>query len=245
MDVIASMNKSIFCILFLFGFTLVYGQKQKPLNYKKFDSKLIHFGMSFGGNMADFKTTPVNDAFTKYGYTAIENEATPGGQINLLTSMKLGTPMLRLRFFPGISFQERVLRYYSLPKDPEKKTDDVNEERVNSTNLDFPLVIQFRTLRYNNFASYVTGGMQYTFDLQSSEDANQSLIDPFIKAKKSDWMAQVGVGIEFFAVYFKLGFELKYSHGFTNVLIHDFTPVSNPLKELQNRVWTFAIIFEG
>lgn len=239
------MYRLVFTFLFLVMLGTAFCQKQKPLNYKKFDSKLIHFGFALGGNMADFKTIPISNAYEKYGYTAIENEATPGGQINMLASLKLGTPMLRLRVFPGLSFQERVIRYYSLPKDPEKKTDDVNEERINSTNLDLPILLQFRTLRYNNFTSYITGGVQYTFDLQSSEDANQSLIDPFVKAKKTDWQAQFGLGVEFFAVYFKMGLEIKYSHGFNNVLIQDFTPVSNPLQQLQNRVWVFSIILEG
>ena len=220
-------------------------QRQKPMNYKKFDRKLIHFGSLLGFNTADFVTIPVNDAFEKYGVTSIENSSQPGGQIGIMTTMKLGTPMLRLRFVPSISFQERVLKYYTLSTDPSKLTDDFNEERINSTNIDFPLLLQYRTSRFNNFASYVIGGVQYTLDMQSSEDSNQSLIDPFVKIKKFDWQGQVGVGVEFFAVYFKFGMEIKYSHGFNNVLIKDFTPVSDPLEQLKNKVWTFSLIFEG
>ncbi|MGV3632039.1 MAG: porin family protein [Bacteroidota bacterium] len=215
------------------------------MNYRKFDDKLIHFGFLLGGNTADFMTRPVPDAYEQYGLTALENASQPGGQLGIVTTMKLGTPVLRLRFIPSLSFQERVLRYYYPSSNPEKVSDDMNEERVNSTNLDFPLMLQFRTMRYNNFASYVLGGIQYTYDLQSTEKSNQSFTDPFVKIKAEDWQGQVGVGVEFFAVYFKMGLEIKYSQGFQNAIIHDFTPVSNPVDQLRNKVWSFSIIFEG
>ncbi|TNE54183.1 MAG: PorT family protein [Bacteroidetes bacterium] len=228
--------------LFAFG---IFGQKQKTQNYRKFDQKLIHFGCLLGGNMADFGMSVVPDAYNKYQLISLENGAQPGGQIGIMSTMKLGTPMLRLRFVPSLSFQERSLKYYSVSEDPQSDKDAFNEERINSTNIDFPFLLQYRTLRYNNFAAYAIGGIQYTLDLQSSEDSNQSLIDPFVKIKKTDWQAQAGVGVEFFAVFFKFGMEIKYSHGFNNVLIQDYTPVSLPLDHLKNRVWTFSLIFEG
>lgn len=215
------------------------------MNYRKFDDKLIHFGFLLGGNTADFLTRPVPNAYEKYGLTALENASQPGGQLGIVTTLKLGTPMLRLRFLPSLSFQERVLRYYYPSSNPEKTADDMNEERINSTNLDFPLMLQFRTMRYNNFASYVLGGIQYTYDLQSTENSNQSFTDPFVKINAEDWQGQVGVGVEFFAVYFKMGLEIKYSQGFQNAIIHDFTPVSNPVDQLRNKIWSFSIIFEG
>jgi hypothetical protein len=223
----------------------LFAQKQKPWNYRKFDENVIHFGFLIAGNTADFNVLPASNIFEKYGVTALENIKQPGGQIGIVTSLKLGTPLLRLRFLPSISFQERQLRYSYLNPDPTIKKDIVNDELINSTNLDFPLLLQFRTMRYNNFASYVIGGMQYSFDLQSAEKANQSFIDPFVKIKAQDWQGQVGVGVEFFAVFFKLGLEIKYSQGFNNVLIQDNTPVSNPIDQLRNKVWTFSIIGEG
>ncbi|MFN5416633.1 MAG: porin family protein [Flavobacteriia bacterium] len=238
-------GKYLVLIVFVSIASSLFAQKVKQKNYRKFDDQLIHFGFMLGGNTADFYTLPVSNAFEKYGITSIENDAQPGGQLGVVTSMKLGTPVLRLRFIPSLSFQERVLRYYTLPTDPTKTKDDMNEERVNSTNLDFPLMLQFRTLRYNNFAMYVLGGAQYTYDLQSSEKSNQSFTDPFVKIKAADWQGQVGLGVEFFAVYFKMGLEIKYSQGFHNALINDFTPVSLPLDQLRNKVWSFSIIFEG
>ncbi len=223
----------------------LFAQREKVMNYRKFDNRLFHFGFTLGFNTADFSTYPVTDAFNLYGVTAIENKSQPGGQVGILTTMKLGHPVVRLRFIPTLSFQERVLTYYYLNPVPNKNLEITNEERLNSVNIDLPLMLQFRTTRYNNFAAYGLVGAQYSIDLQSQEKVTQSYNDPFVKIKKFDFQGQVGGGVEFFLPYFKLGLELKYSQSFGNVLIQDDSPVSAPLDRLYNRVWWFSLIFEG
>jgi hypothetical protein len=237
--------KYLYFIFFTVMSFFVVSQPQKPLNYRKFDSKLIHFGFMLGGNTSDFQINPIQKAYEKYGVISIENKSQAGGQLGIVTDIKLGTPMLRLRFIPSLSFQERVINYTLSPTDPLATKNDLNEERINSTNLDFPLMLILRTARYNNFASYVTGGMQYTYDLQSQQNANQSLTDPFVKIKAQDWFGQAGIGFDFFAVYFKCSIEIKYSYGLNNVFIQDFTPVSLPIDRIRNKAWFFSIIFEG
>ena len=240
------MNRFIlFCLSCFLSLSTVYSQIEKPQNYRKFDQRLLHFGFTLGVNTADFTPYPVLDAYEQYGILSIDNKRQPGGQVGIVTSLKLGHPVVRLRFIPTLSFQERVLSY--VYEDPAKSPslNKINEERVNSTNLDFPLMLQFRTTRFNNFTSYVLGGIQYSLDLQSQEDAAQSFTDPFVKIRKEDWQGQVGGGVEFFMPYFKLGIELKFSHSFSNIMINDFTPVSRPIDKMYNRVWWFSLIFEG
>ena len=239
-------RKYWFLSVLLFVSMSAFAQPKKTLNYRKFDDKWLHFGFTLGMNSADLTTYPVVGAYEKYGLLSLDNKRQPGGQVGIVTTLKLGHPVVRLRFIPTLSFQERVLTYSYLNPDPESKVKEiVNEERINSVNLDFPLMLQFRTTRYNNFVAYALGGVQYSLDLQSQEKATQSTIDPFIKLKKHDYQGQVGGGVEFFLPYFKLGLELKYSQSFGNVLIQDDSPVSAPIDRLYNRVWWFSLIFEG
>jgi hypothetical protein len=220
-----------------------YAQKFKQERYKNFDKRMFHFGFMLGFNSSDFTVYQDVNAYEQYGLKLLENDAQPGGQLGILTTMKLGTPVLRLRFIPTLSFQERLLRYTF--EDTVLNKDEIGEERVNSTNLDFPLMLQFRTKRLNNFAAYVLVGGQYSIDLQSQEKASQNYIDPYIKIKRNDVQGQIGGGLEFFAPYFKFGIELKYSHGFINSFIQDNTNIANPINKLYNKVWSLSIIFEG
>lgn len=231
-------------VLFCF-FSGAFAQPEKVKNYRRFDERLLHFGFTLGMNTSNFAPYQVVGAYEKYGLVALDNKSQPGGQVGIVTTMKLGHPVVRLRFIPTLSFQERVLTYYYKNPDPTETKEITNEERVNSVNLDFPLMLQFRTLRYNNFAAYVLGGAQYSLDLQSQEKASQSLIDPFIKIKKHDFQGQVGGGVEFFMPYFKFGIELKYSQSFGNVFIQDNSAVAKPIDRMYNRVWWVSLIFEG
>jgi hypothetical protein len=213
-------------------------------NYRKFDRKLIHFGFMLGVNTADFSTRYQPDMLEQYNTFSVSNRSQPGFQLGIISSLKLGTPSIRLRFIPSLSFQERVLDYVYLTDDPDNPFEE-DEERVASTNLDFPLLFKFRTLRYNNFAAYVIAGAQYTLDLQSQENQSQSFADPFIKLFRDDFQGQVGAGVDFFLPYFKFGMELKLSHGIKNALIKDNTRLSQPINALYNRIWWFSFTFEG
>ena len=220
-----------------------YAQKFKQERYKNFDKRMFHFGFMLGFNSSDFTVYQNVNAYEQYGLKLLENDAQPGGQLGILTTMKLGTPVLRLRFIPTLSFQERLLRYTF--EDTVLNKDEIGEERVNSTNLDFPIMLQFRTKRLNNFTAYVLVGGQYSIDLQSQEKASQNYIDPYVKIKRNDVQGQIGGGLEFFAPYFKFGIELKYSHGFMNSFIQDNTNIANPINKLYNKVWSLSLIFEG
>ncbi len=230
-------------ILFVLITSISFSQKAKQQLYKNFDKRLLHFGFMLGINSSDFNVYQKVNAYQQYGILSISNDAQPGGQLGILTTIKLGTPTIRFRFIPTLSFQERVLNYTSI--DTFNFPKGIGQQRINSTNLDFPMMLQFRTRRYNNFTAYSLIGVQYSMDLQSQEDASQNFYDPFIKIKRNDWQGQIGAGIEFFAPYFKFGMELKYSQGFKSSFIQDFTTVANPIDRLYNRGWCFSIIFEG
>ncbi len=225
--------------------TLGWSQRRPVTqNYRKFDRKLIHFGFMLGVNTADFSTRYQPNMLEDYNTYSVNNRSQPGFQLGIISSLKLGTPAIRLRFIPSLSFQERVLNYTYVSDDPDQMFEE-DEERVASTNLDFPLLFKFRTLRYNNFAAYVIAGGQYTLDLQSQENVSQSYADPFIKLFRDDFQGQVGAGVDFFLPYFKFGMELKLSHGIKNALIKDNTRLSQPINALYNRVWWISFTFEG
>ena len=238
------MIKYSYILLCLVSF-VAFSQKEVPLNYRKFDKKVLNFGFMLGFNSSNFNTYQKLTAYQDYQLLSVIPSATIGGQLGIVSTLKIGTPVVRLRFLPTLSFQERVLDYTFLVDNGNGPEKELSQERVNSTNLDFPLMFQFRTLRINNFAAYCLFGGQYSYDLQSQEDASQSLTDPFIKIKRNDFSGQVGGGLEFFAPYFKFGIELKYSHSFYNSLIQDNSSVSKPIQSLYNRGWWVSFIFEG
>ena len=233
----------ILIYLFTLSFSFFFAQKMKQPRMKNFDKKAFSFGFTLGINSSDFTVFQLPDAYENFGLVSVTNKSQPGGQLGILTSLKLGTPVLRLRLMPCLSFQERVLNFRST--DSVNFVNGMSEERINSTCLDIPLTFLFKTKRFNNFTAYALFGAQYSIDLQSQQDASQNYIDPFIKLNRYDIQGQLGGGVEFFAPFFKFAIELKYSHGIQNSFIQDFSPVAKPIDQLYNKGWWFSIIFES
>lgn len=233
--------KLLFLILLLP--TLAFSQRARPKNYERFDQKRYTFGFMLGGNRSGFTLFEESDLLTDYGVQSISTEWAAGAQIGPVMTMRLTkSPALRMRFIPSYSFQERVLNYTFVN---EKLESIMNQERVISSSVDFPLMLQFRTLRVNNFAAYVLAGGQYSIDTQSQEDASQNFTDPFIKLNRYDYSGQLGFGLEFFRPFYKLGMEIKYQHGFRNSHVKDNAVIAQPINRLYNKVWWFSLIFEG
>ncbi len=237
------MKKFIIIVLFSLPIS-IFGQREMAKNYRTFDDRIFHFGFMLGTNKSLFDAYPYTEAFEKYKLTSLVAKSAAGGQVGIVTTMKLGHPIARLRFIPSLSFQEKVLTYTYQNADP-KKDAIVKEQRVNQTILDFPIMLQFRTMRMNNFTAYCLIGMQPSIDLQSQQYATQNYANPFVKIYKKDFQGQLGGGVEFFAPYFKFGVEVKYSKSFESSFIQDNTPVSLPIQSLYNHVWYLSLIFEG
>jgi hypothetical protein len=113
-------------LLISFG---LFGQSQKQQRYKNFDKRYIHFGFMLGVNTSDFTVMPKTNAYSQYQLLSLTNQAQPGGQLGILTTIKLGTPTIRFRLIPTLSFQERVLQYKSL--DTIWFANGVGEQRIN------------------------------------------------------------------------------------------------------------------
>ena len=236
------MKIKFYIALFLLSWISIdsNAQEYKAPNYKKFDKKFFHFGFTLGANRANVYAIPEIDLAGAADLMKTTVTANPGFNLGFIGSIKLGHPTLTLRFVPSLSFQAKQVNYfyYSAPDQPVKAT-------VESAILDFPLLLKYKTLRYNNFSSYFIGGAQYSLDLQSKEKVPQNPNAPFLKLRRHDFQAQIGAGVDFYLPYFKFGIEVKMSHGIVNSLIQDNTSLSMPFDRFYNRVVWFSLTFEG
>ena len=171
-------------------------QKQRVKNLPKFDRRPIHFGFTIGYNSADFILTKKPEYSFTDSLLFINHKSQPGFDLGIVSDLHLNDN-LNLRFLPNISFQDRALDYGFLLPDEEV---DIIEKRVESTFLDFPLNLKYRTHRVNNFAAYVIAGGQMSVDMASQEDVNNAVnVEKIVKIRKINYAAQAGAGFDFFS----------------------------------------------
>jgi hypothetical protein len=219
---------------------ILSGQKQKPKNESWYDEKPIHFGFSLGFNAMDYKITPSQMYYktdSLYPEVSILN---PGINIQIVTDALL-SKHFDLRFLPGVSFGQRVIRFY-------KNTKLVNDQqRLEASYLEFPLLLKYKGDRLNNVRPYVIGGLNFRYDLAGKKEFDDAK-PIYIRIKRPDLYYEMGAGMDFYLTYFKLSIELKMSNGLRNILVGEAAPghpeYYNAIEKIKSQIWVLAFHFE-
>lgn len=215
-------------------------QKQKPKNESWYDEKTLHFGFSLGFNTMDFKITPSQNFLVQDSLYPEVSILNPGINIQIVTDLRPGKYM-DIRFLPGVSFGQRVVRYY-------KGTELYNaDQRLESSFLEFPVLFKFKGDRLNNVRPYVVTGLNFRYDLAAKKEYDEE--EPiFLKLKRPDLYYEIGTGLDFYLTYFKLSVELKMSTGFRDILASEPPPshpeYRNAIEKMRSQIWVLAFHFE-
>lgn len=237
-------NKLNILIVFLVLSSSLFAQRETTLNLPKFDHRFMHFGFLLGINSASF----VLDRYppTTYGADTLLNlepTSTTGFNLGIISAMHFGAHF-SLRFTPNLAFAQRNLTYRFQTFEGEKEY----IKEIESTLINFPLNIKFKSARVNNFSAYIIGGAAYSLDLASKADADNNSTNPndiLVKLAKNDFMGQIGFGTDFYLEYFKFGIELKMSYGLKDFHINEDNMFSNPIEKLKSKMFLLSFTFEG
>lgn len=239
-----SFRRCILALFLLVGCTALHDVQAQTAkeNLAKFDYRPYHFGFLLSGNSSSFNFNLRPDFTFADSLLSVENNALSGFNLALLASLNVNKT-IRIRFIPGLSFQDRGLLYRF--RNPDGTIQPVNV-RTESVYLDFPLVVKLRTERIGNFAPYALIGGKLSRDMQSQADVNQSLQDGYIlKLAKGNSSLDFGAGADFFLPFFKFSVEMKTEFGMRNVLIQDDSPFSAAFDQLRTRSFIISFTFEG
>lgn len=216
-----------------------FAQKKKVLNLPKYDKQRIHFGFLLGANKTDFTVKRIG-AFNLIDtlYT-VEPDGQTGFNLQIVTNLALGNNF-DLRFLPGLSFATRNLNYDFIYKSGKKEK---VVKKIESTFLEFPFDVKFKSNRLNNFRMYVLAGVKYSIDMVSQAKV-ESKDKEFVKLQRQDYGYEIGLGLDFYLPMFKFSPEIKMYHGLRNLLVHDKLVYSRSLDGLFSKIFTVSLTFE-
>ena len=237
------MKKKI--LVFLLMFTLAYGNKSyaqmssQPLNLPKYDWQKIHFGFLLGLNSAALNLTKVPDFNLVDSAYWITVEPSLGINLGILSNLRVGRHF-DLRFLPTLSFCQRNFDYGLVFRDSVKTT---ATKKVESTYLEFPIDLKFKSERVNNYRVYVLAGFRYAIEMVSQAKVKVNDED-IVKLKRYDYGYEVGIGFDFYLTYFKFSPEIKMYTGLRNLLSPDAAIYSSPIEKLNAKTFTLSLCFE-
>lgn len=233
------MLKIIFKVfLFFFVFTTSYSsfcQKfKKPQNLPRYDFKKLHFGFSLGINSLDFNEKLLKSFIIDDSINVVQTKNQLGFNLGIVSNLRLGR-YTDLRFTPKLVFGERHIDFFL----SGIKTTKI----IESTLIDFPLNIKYKSERYNNLRTYIITGLKYSVDIASQKEVNNNNLE-IIKLNKNDFLAEFGIGFDFYLPYFKFSPQLKLSSGYLNLLSNRNLLFTRYFRNLKSRNWMLSITFE-
>jgi hypothetical protein len=218
----------------------MFGQKQRPKNESWYDEKPIHFGFSLGINTMDFNITPAQTFFVSDSLYPEVTKLNPGINIQIVTNLRMGK-YFDIRFLPGVSFGQRVVSFY------KNQVIYNDQQRLESSFLEFPLLVKYKGARLNNVRPYVIGGFNYRYDLAGKKEFDDQK-PVYVRLKRPDLYYEMGGGLDIYLMYFKLSVELKLSNGIGNVLINEPAPghpeFYNAIEKMKSQIWILSFHFE-
>ena len=227
---------TIFILIAYSSFSQIH---KKPQNLIRYDHKKIHFGFTLGINELNFNINKNSSTITNDTLRTLHAKSQKGFNLGIVSNLRLGK-YTDLRFVPALIFGERHLEYGFV----DSLNNSQNKiKRIESTILDFPIYIKYKSARYNNFRAYVIGGVKYSLDI-ASQDKIDDEDKEIVKLKKNDLMGEIGFGIDFYLEYFKFSPQIKLSYGILDLLSKDETVYTQSINQLTTNGWMLSFTFE-
>jgi hypothetical protein len=236
-------SRFAFCLIIFFSAIISFhdasAQKKKVLNNPKYDKQKIHFGFLLGENQTDFVIHRIGTFNLIDTLYTVESQAQTGFNLQIVTNLRMGENF-DLRFLPGLAFATRNLNYDFIHT---IGTHETVVKKIESTFLEFPVDVKFKSDRLNNFRLYVLAGVKYSIDMVS-QAAVQAKDKEFVKLQKHDYGYEVGFGMDFYLAMFKFSPEIKMYHGVRNLLVKDNLIYSQSLDALYSKMFVLSLTFE-
>ena len=228
---------------------MVFANAQKPKvkNDPNHDDRPVHFGFCLGLNFMDYSI--VHSAYAEQnGIYGDLPSVTPGINIHAIANFRLAENY-DLRMLPGISFGERHIDFIDAGGNKIYTFSDTY--KAESSYLEFPMLIKYKSKRLNNFRPYIIGGGNMKIDLAVKKEYDER--DQLFMIKPINYCAEIGAGMDFYMTFFKMSMEFKYSIGLKNIYTptnpkgespEDYTEINDAIDKIYGNMFVISFHFE-
>ncbi len=180
----------------------VHAQKKKYVRvfHEYYDEKPLHFGFLFGFVSSNFNVSTNTEL---PGGTYLYSPRNFGFQIGGLANYSLN-PHWEVKSGVNIALYDRQLSLDAGGTVPEVLTRE-------STWLEIPALIKYRSIRRKNHRVYMIGGLKF------GVEANVKKKSSALTTNTADLSLEYGFGLEQFFQFFKFTPEIRFSHGLVNM----------------------------
>ncbi|HAS58852.1 MAG TPA: port-like protein, partial [Algoriphagus sp.] len=128
------------------------------------------------------------------------------------------------------------------PDEPVNSTFDIQTYTSEATMVELPLLMKYKSVRFNNTRMYFLGGGSYQFRTKSQEEAN---LEDLVTTGQ-DFTIEMGMGFEIYFKFFKFAPEIRFSHGLNNLYQAENTnpDIRDALTSVRRKTITLYLNFQ-
>ena len=209
-----------------------YKYVRKHLEY--YDDKAIHYGFFFAAPVTRFSVKYSPEFLTADSAMRIYSPNKPAFRVGFVVNAFL-SDQFDLRLTPSVSLFSREVQY-DYPGGTSRT--EVRE----STWIDFPLLLKYKSERRNNSRMYLLAGG--TFSIESNVRRKELIGASKLSTGTTDFAIEYGIGFEQFFEFFKLAPELRFSHGLVNLYNPSANVAGVGIRKLTTHSVTLYLNFE-
>ncbi len=214
-------RKVVFAVLFLTGFgRIASAQPYTQLNLPNSDQRWLHYGFSIGIHSNAFKLN-YSDYFVNNldSVQSMMPKNTFGFSLGFIVDFKLHE-QFNLRILPRVSFSEF---HTDINIISDSATVYTNEDIIEATYVDFPIMLKYKSERHQNFRMYMVAGIVPSIEASGKKRKEKS--ESLFQIAGGNLSFEVGFGVDMYYPLYKFSPEIRYSRGLINVLKDD--PLGN------------------
>ncbi|MEP2773440.1 MAG: porin family protein [Fulvivirga sp.] len=224
-------------LIILLGSTHALSQRRIEQNNPNYDNRFLSYGFLLGVHTSSYQIK-YSDRFTSPELDdlyAINPEWSAGFTLGFIVNLNLAD-FLDFRLLPQVSFYEHLLVY--------ERLDNPNiNELVETTVVEFPLLLKYKSERRGNFRMYFVGGVKPGLEASGKNDIDE-ISDKNIDIKAVNVSADVGFGLDIYYPLFKFSPEIRFSKGITNMLGSEDNFFGEGIDRLNTNTITLYLLFQ-
>lgn len=231
-------NKLTLCgfqIIFLLALLVAADLKAQftwDANLPHYDEKKMHYGFTIGFNSTRYRAK-VSEVFFGDSLKEIRTTGKGGFSLGFVSNFRLGN-YYDLRLLPTVAFYERGVTYVF-------KSGTSKLQASEAVFIEFPLLFKYKSMRRKNHRMYVLAGVKPCIEAGAKKKEKKK---SELRTNNIDFAVDYGLGIDLYFKYFKFSPELRFSHGFVNMLYKDPNIYSQSLLKLTTHTVSLYLHFQ-
>jgi hypothetical protein len=204
-------------------------------NNPNYDERKLSYGFLIGLHSSTYQIK-YSDEFVTTDFDTVHS-VTPdwsgGFALGFIVNYRL-TDLLDLRLTPKVAFYENKVTY--------NYTDDTptHSENVETTMVEFPLLLKFKSERRGNIRMYMIGGVSPSFEASGKKEFTNDVLE----VKNTNMSIEAGFGFDLYYPLFKFSPEIRFSRGLVNMLGDRENIYGQPIKYMNTNTITVYFLFQ-